>query len=149
MAQFKMGYDCGFDMVPRLEDTPSNATKWKIIIDAVRQMSIYDPVMVTRDRYLEFEVGEHPLLPFEGHKFLRFSSKVSGPITYKARPYIEAVYKISKREFDEWVQFWNEGIDVYGHYDWVEVNKSLASFRSDKKVVTTSGRLRFSCDGQQ
>ena len=68
-------------------------------------MFIHDPVMVTRDSYLEFEVGEHPLLPFEGHKFLRFSSKVNGSITYMARPYIEAVYKIAKREFDGRVQF--------------------------------------------
>jgi hypothetical protein len=143
-----MGYDCGFDMVPRLEDTSSNATKWKIMIDAVRQMFIHDPVMVTRDGYLEFEVGEYPLLPFEGHKFLRFSSKVSGSITYKAQPYIEAVYKIAEREFGERIQFWHEGVEVYGHYDWEEVDKSIASFQSDKKVVTTSGRLCFSCDGQ-
>jgi len=66
-----------------------------------------DPVFQVQPRVVEFQVGEHPLLPLEGHKFLCFSFKVSGSLT-AAEPYIRQVYRLARKPFDQQVRFWHE-----------------------------------------
>ena len=74
-----------------------------------------------------FKAGEHPSLPFEGHKFLRFSAKISGASS-GVEGYISKVTSIAKVHFGSRVQDWHEGLDRCGHYDWNEVRKSILSY---------------------
>lgn len=68
----------GFDMVPRLSKGAVDKRNWQSFIEAIKKHYQDDDLVEIKPNYLEFKVGEHPLLPFEGHKFLRFSSKISG-----------------------------------------------------------------------
>ena len=123
-----MGFDCGFDMVPRLDASKSNKDRWLAFIDVLKKVYNEDPVFQVQPRVITFQVGEYPRLPLEGHKFLRFSSKVSGPRTAAAEPYIRQVYRVAREIFGQQVQFWHELHDNLGHYDWDAVNKSFKSY---------------------
>ena len=70
--------NAGFDMVPALSDNDTDQQKWRNFLDAIRRHYHDDDTLAAQANYIEFKAGEHSLLPFEGHKFLRFSSKVSG-----------------------------------------------------------------------
>ena len=123
-----MGYDCGFDMVPRLSKLNADKIRWRAFIEAVKETYEDDPVFQVQSHVVEFEVGEHPKLPFEGHKFLSFSSKVSGPTLAAAEPYIREVYHIAREYFSQQVRFWHELHDKDGYYGRNEVNESLRSY---------------------
>lgn len=130
-----MGFDCGFDVCPRLEPTPENQETYRRFLDEIieRWQGVYDPggcredgkilempgevsehakMECGRDQYIYFMVGECPGMPARPENcnfFLRFSSKVSGSLTAQARPYIGAVYLIAKAHFgSERVHFWHE-----------------------------------------
>ena len=126
-----MGFDCGFDMVPRLENTEKDNKRRSTFLDEVRALYEQDPVFQLRANFIEFEVGEHPLLPFEGHKFLRFSSKISSASTGAAETYIRQVCRLARKHFGSQIQFWHElNEDYVSAYDWNEVRKSIKSFYS-------------------
>ena len=84
--------------------------------------------MVIKPHYLEFDIGEHPLLPLDGHKFLRFSSKISSPLTLAAGPVIANVYQIAREHFGTRTEPWHEGEGLDGFYNWREVNDSINSY---------------------
>jgi hypothetical protein len=132
-----MGIDCGFDLYPPLEPTPSNKEKYKLFINEVlatygtgdyekRRDSVVRVVPKSNQgAYIEFMVGEHPTIPYDCEHFLRFSSKVSGSLT-QAESYIKGVYKIAKKWLGDCVRFWHEMNEVgdhrqWGYYDWNEV----------------------------
>ena len=119
-----MGIDAGFDMVPRLTSGAEDQHKWKQFIDLVKLFYEDDDLVVFKANYIEFEVGEHPILPFEGHKFLRFSSK----LTRGADGYISGVTRLAQQLFGPRIERWHEGSDQFGHYDWAEVHKSIRSY---------------------
>ncbi|KAJ4246818.1 hypothetical protein NW762_013370 [Fusarium torreyae] len=119
-----MGIDAGFDMVPRLTSGVEDRQKWKGFIDCVRHVFGDDPQVKSNANYIEFEVGEHPILPLEGHKFLRFSSK----LTRGADEYISKVTRLAHQHFRPRIVQWHEGSDQFGHYDWAEVHKSIDSY---------------------
>ena len=125
---FIMGFDCGFDMVPRLTESDCDKIRWLAFIDELKEVYNKDPMFQVQPRVVEFQVGEHPRLPLEGHKFLRFSSKVSGPTTAAAEPYIRRIYHIARKNFGQRVQFWHEINDDFGYYDWNAVNESFQSY---------------------
>jgi len=131
-----MGFDCGFDMVPRLTESDNDKNRWLAFIDEVKEVYNKDPVLQVQPRIFNFQVGEHPQLPLEGHKFLRFSSKVSGPRTAAAEPYIRRVYRIARDNFGQQVQFWHELHDHYGHYEWDAVNESIESYNNSVGLPT-------------
>jgi hypothetical protein len=83
---------------------------------------------VVKDNYAEFNVGDHPSLPFHGHKFLRYSFKVSSCRTMVAEAYIEGVFRIARSAFGNRIKFWHEWIEKYGCYDWEKVNASVATY---------------------
>jgi len=122
-----MGYDCGFEMYPALEPTPSNQEKHEHFISEI--MRTYSPsdadpdsnvdsdsrpaelVVKLRGAILEFMIGEHPSMPYNPHLchyFLRFSSKISRRLTAPAEPFIRGVYNIAKRRFGNRVVWWHE-----------------------------------------
>lgn len=139
-----MGCDAGFDMVPPLSASDLDQTAWEIFIEEIRLEFRYDHCVVDRKNYIEFEVGEHPMLPYHGHKCLRFSSKITGTRGSAAEPYLDAVKAIARKHFGSRVRYWNELFDVYGHHDWRSVNASLRTYvilsrhRNDSNVSADS-----------
>jgi len=80
-----------------------------------------------KQNYILFKASKHLRLPFKGYKPLPFGSKVSGSIAANSRveAYINTVTRIAQVHFSPYVQYWHEGFDGYGHYNWDEVNKSI------------------------
>ncbi|RDL31902.1 uncharacterized protein BP5553_09304 [Venustampulla echinocandica] len=138
-----MGIDCGFDIYPPLEPTPSNQEKYKkFLIEVLRTYETDNDVCVEPEWegvYIEFMVGEHPTIPYNCEHFLRFSSKVSGRST--ARPYIDGVHNIAKKWLGDRVQFWDEMTETYDHrqwgrYDWNEIRAAR------KTMVEQAGKIK-------
>lgn len=125
-----MGADAGFDMVPRLSKDTVDRQSWALFIAAVKERYEGDDKVQIKTHYIEFAAGEHPLLPFQGHKFLRFSSKITRRIASETRveDYIDTVTMLAKMVFGMRVRRWNELSDHYGFYDWGEIHDSIRSY---------------------
>ena len=149
-----MGFDCGFDIYPRLEATASNKETYRRFLDEIIRTyeNVYDkegrmtdgkvldipPNSHHSDKiYIWFMVGECPHIPGNPDHcdyFLRFSSKVSGRLTTPAEPYIRSVYQIAKKYFGSRVHFWHEMTETgderqWGYYDWQEVHDADRKLR--------------------
>jgi hypothetical protein len=118
-----MGMDAGFDMVPHLSKGVVDRHNWDRFYEGDIQVEV-------KPNYILFRAGEHPRLPFEGHKFLRFSSKITGRIASAqgVENFIETVASIAKIHFGSRVQDWNEVADQHGAYGWDEVRESIRSY---------------------
>lgn len=123
-----MGIDAGFDMVPRLSKGAVDRQNWHSFIKFIKERYRDDDKVEVKPNYIQFKAGEHPLLPFEGHKFLRFSSKISGSHAEGVEEYIETVALVAKLNFGSRVQYWTEARDQSGFYNWQEVNDSVKSY---------------------
>ncbi|KAH7329720.1 hypothetical protein B0I35DRAFT_48727 [Stachybotrys elegans] len=163
-----MGFDCGFDIHPRLEPTAANKDQYQRFLDEIIREygDIYDErgrradgkVLSTpgdagaSDRlHIRFMVGECPQLPSHPngcYYFLRFSSKISGSLTSPAEPYIKGVYKTAKKYLGSRVHFWHEMSETgderqFGYYDWQTVydaEKELGklTYPADERSGTSS-----------
>jgi hypothetical protein len=135
-----MGIDAGFDMVPPLSKSLVDKHNWARFISLIKDHYKDDVQVELRPNYILFKAGEHPLLPFEGHKFLRFSSKVSGStaMTTGVENYIDTVTRVAKVYFGSRIQYWNDGCDLFGQYDWDEVDESIKSYEQVRCASTTS-----------
>lgn len=123
-----MGIDAGFDMVPRLSRGTADTQNWGRFINVIKDHYKDDAQVETTTNCILFKVGEYPSLPFEGHKFLRFSSKVSGATGSRALRYINTITALAKANFGSRIQYWSDAFDQLGHYNWDEVNESLKSY---------------------
>ncbi|CAG1959692.1 unnamed protein product [Fusarium graminearum] len=126
-----MGIDAGFNMVPQLSRTEADHKAWDIFINMVKERYRTDERMKVNSNYIFFNAGEGPILPFEGFKFMRFSSnKVSGSTatTTGVWDIIKAVTRIAKSIFGSRVYYWSEVADNYGYYKWDEVHASIESY---------------------
>lgn len=123
-----MGIDAGFDMVPPLSKGTVDQRNWEAFLDIIKTCYDDDPQVEIMPNYIEFKAGEHPTLPFECHKFLRFSSKISGSGAGGVEGYIRTTLRAAQMKFGDRVQPWHEARDQYGHYDWREVNDSWRSY---------------------
>ncbi|KAK3898782.1 hypothetical protein C8A05DRAFT_46997 [Staphylotrichum tortipilum] len=146
-----MGFDCGFDIYPRLN--PSNAADkqaYQAFLDDI--MATYQDAHDSEGRredgkvlqmpgdpdgkfydksYIYFMVGEWPRIPANAERcdyFLRFSSKVSGQLSACAEPYLRGVHQMAKQRFGVRVHWWHELNDEAeddrkwrGYYSWTEV----------------------------
>lgn len=147
-----MGIDCGFDMHPRLDpNNPADLASYRDFVAEIIQAyrNKYDKdgrredgkvlilpsdCLMPADHFgaldrcsITFAVGEYPRIPANPQRcnyFLRFSSKVSGPLTYPARNYIVKVCAIARKYFADRVQVWDEGCDQFGFYNWKEVTEA-------------------------
>ncbi|KAK4084516.1 uncharacterized protein Triagg1_996 [Trichoderma aggressivum f. europaeum] len=157
-----MGFDCGFDIFPRLEVNDENKKAYQQFLDEIIEnyKDVYDErgrredgkilVLPNSSEYSEknlihLAIGECPHMPSSPEHcnyFLRFSSKVSGGLTAAAEPYIRDVLKIAKRHFGSRVHFWHEMNEFgepekqYGVYSWTEVldaEKELRELGSGKE----------------
>ncbi|KAF4624534.1 hypothetical protein G7Y89_g13638 [Cudoniella acicularis] len=125
-----MGIDAGFDMYPPLSKGLVDRQNWGRFIDFTKEHYKDDTQVEIKPNYINIKAGEHPKLPFEGHKFLRFSSKVSGSTAAdtKVDSYIDTVTRIAQTRFGSRIRCWHEGADEFGAYNWSEVNESLRSY---------------------
>ena len=125
-----MGIDAGFDMYPRLSKGIVDRQNWGRYIDFIKEYYKDDTQVEIKPNYINFKAGEHPKLPFEGHKFLRFSSKVSGSTAADTNvdSYIGTVTRIAQTFFGSRIWCWHEGADQFGAYNWVEVYESIRSY---------------------
>lgn len=130
-----MGIDAGFDMVPRLSRGTADTQNWGRFINVIKDHYKDDAQVETTTNCILFKVGEYPSLPFEGHKFLRFSSKVSGATGSRALRYINTITALAKANFGSRIQYWSDAFDQLGHYNWDEVNESLKSY--DEPILNT------------
>lgn len=103
-----MGIDAGFDMVPRLSKGAADTQNWKSFIEIIKERYATADRVEVKPNYIEFKAGEYPWLPFEGHKFLRFSSKISGSHAKGVEDYIDTVTRAAAAIFGSRVQYWNE-----------------------------------------
>jgi hypothetical protein len=131
-----MGFDAGFDMVPQLSRTEADHKAWDLFIGMVKERYRDDERMEIKSNYVSFEAGEVPMLPLEGFKFKRFSSKVSGGIATATGVWdiIETVARIAMSIFGSRVRYWCEGADDYGHYNWKEVRDSIKSYEQVRSL---------------
>jgi hypothetical protein len=152
--QITMGFNCGFDIYPRLEATASNKETYRRFLDEIIRTyeNVYDQEGRRADGkvldlptnsdasdkiYISFMVGECPQMPSNPDRcdyFLRFSSKVSGRLTTPAEPYIRSVYQIAKKYFGSRVHFWHELAETddarqWGYYEWQDVNDANSKLR--------------------
>lgn len=65
-------------MDPPLSKGAVDRHNWNTFIKFIKKHYEDDRQVEIKPNYINFKAGEHPKLHFEGHKFLRFSSKVSG-----------------------------------------------------------------------
>ncbi|KAK4692657.1 hypothetical protein P7C71_g4588, partial [Lecanoromycetidae sp. Uapishka_2] len=134
-----MGIDAGFDMVPCLSNVAADKQNWDSFIKVIKSHYQDDELVEIKPNYLEFKAGEHPLLPFEGHKFLRFSSKISGGHPEGIEQYIDTVTRVAQDSFGSRIRCWNEAFDGWGFYDWQEVHTSIKSYEQpDKPEIPTT-----------
>ncbi|RWA09261.1 hypothetical protein EKO27_g5831 [Xylaria grammica] len=106
---------------------------WAQFIDIIRKYYQDDDRIKLCNSYIEFESGEHPILPLDGYKFLRFSSKICGDGTVTG--YIRTVRHIAQTIFGLRVRPWTEAADEYGFYDWRDVHDSRRSTIGDTAMT--------------
>lgn len=73
---------------------------------------------------IAFTQGEHPSLALDGHRFRRFSSKISGSHSGNVTKYLNEIEIIAKRHFGERVHHWSDLDDDKWEnirYGWDEV----------------------------
>ncbi|KAF7880667.1 uncharacterized protein EAF02_007513 [Botrytis sinoallii] len=135
-----MGVDAGFDMYPRLSKGIVDRHNWGRFIELIKEYYKDDTQVEIKPNYIIFKAGEHPQLPFEGHKFLRFSSKISGSIAAdtNVESYIDTVTGFAQTNFGSRVRYWHEGADQSGVYNWTEVHESIRSYQQPDKLETPS-----------
>jgi hypothetical protein len=125
-----MGADKGFDMIPALSNTPEDNQRWERFLNQVKRKYADDPAFQVRPNYVVFELGEHPKLLLKGHKFRRFSAKITGRIATSAgvERYLDEVTTIATLHFGgDRIFRWNELSDVWGFYGWNEVRSAEES----------------------
>ncbi|KAG6997745.1 SET domain-containing protein 5 [Physcia stellaris] len=143
-----MGVDAGFDMVPRLSKGAVDKQNWQSFIKVIKERYQNDELVELKPNYLEFKAGEHPLLPFEGHKFLRFSSKISGSQAKGVMEYVDTVTTVARVYFGSRVRCWSEAADESGFYNWQEVFTSIKSYEQpdEPEIPTTIAQFVFGTD---
>ncbi|KAL7917056.1 hypothetical protein ACQKWADRAFT_307697 [Trichoderma austrokoningii] len=143
-----MGIDAGFDMDPPLSKGVVDKQNWGRFIDVIKEQYKNDTQVEIMPNYINFKAGEHPKLPFEGHKFLRFSSQISGTIASSSgvERYINTITRAARAHFGSRVQYWNEGADQYGVHDWKEVHESIKSYEQPDDLEIQPNIAQFLSD---
>jgi len=140
-----MGTDAGFDISPPLSKGFVDRQNWSKFIDFIKELYRGDSKVEIKPNYINFNAGEHPKLPLEGYKCLRFSSKVSGSTAAASgvERYINTVTKIAQVHFGSRIQYWNEGADQYGIYDWNTVHRSIESYEQVRHFLPLSSLVQI------
>jgi len=88
----------------------------KGVVDRYNWAQFIDSIKEHYTNYINFKAGEHPKLPCEGHKLLRFGSKISGynAANTKVDSYINTMTSIAQAHFGSRIRCWHEGADEFG-----------------------------------
>lgn len=129
-------------MVPPLTKSAGDRQKWQQLIDRVKQLYRDDARVEVKTHGILFKAGEDPRLPIRGHKLLRFSAKITGPMaaSEKVEEYLDTVTDLAREMFGSRVQRWNELFEVYGVYGWREVNDSIETYEHVRCPTKASER---------
>ncbi|KAG6206016.1 hypothetical protein E4U35_002078 [Claviceps purpurea] len=136
-----LGLVMGFELVPPLTTREEDKFRWQEFLADFKQMHLRDPRVEWKDNYILFKFGERPMLPYEGHKFLRFSSEGPEAIADK---YVQNLHWFAKRHFGDRARFWDEMAGQSAHYPMDKVRKSWKSYKTPDEVeapVSTSSAL--------
>ncbi|KAG6090441.1 hypothetical protein E4U15_005033 [Claviceps sp. LM218 group G6] len=121
----------GFELVPPLTTREEDKFRWQEFLSDFKQMHLRDPRVEWKDNYILFKFGERPMLPYEGHKFLRFSSEGHEAIADK---YVQNLHWFAKRHFGDRARFWDEMAGQSAHYPMAKVRKSWKSYLKPDEV---------------
>lgn len=91
-----MGIDAGFEMAPRFPNGALETHNWQSFTKFIKKHYQGDELVNIKPNYIELKVGEYPLLHVEGHKPLRFSSKITGLDDNRAWEYIDTVTRAAQ-----------------------------------------------------
>ncbi|KAG6115185.1 hypothetical protein E4U14_001036 [Claviceps sp. LM454 group G7] len=126
-----LGLVMGFELVPPLTTREEDKFRWQEFLSDFKQMHLRDPRVEWKDNYILFKFGERPMLPYEGHKFLRFSSEGHEAIADK---YVQNLHWFAKRHFGDRARFWDEMAGQSAHYPMAKVRKSWKSYLKPDEV---------------
>ncbi|CAJ2507326.1 Uu.00g085120.m01.CDS01, partial [Anthostomella pinea] len=128
----KIGINAGFDMVPRLSQSVEEKALWEKFIHSTQTHFNDDAQVENKPYWIEFKLDDHRKLPFEGHKFLRFSSKIqrANGETTEMDKYVNAVTRIAQGIFGHRAQYWNEGRKEQCSYEKREVKESYKFYET-------------------
>jgi len=109
-------------LVPKHHFVKTQA-KWAAFLNEVKEKYKTDNnVTIFKWGSIVFEQGEHPSLESDGHRFRRFSSKITGSHCGHVQTYLDEVKMIAKRHFGGRVIPWSElAYDNECIYGWKEV----------------------------
>jgi hypothetical protein len=142
-----MGYAAELDTKRPLSKESVDRNNWGRFIDFVKEHYNDDLQVEIKPNYINLRAGEHRKLPFEGHKFLSFSSKISGARTEASgiEQYIDFVTHAAQWHSGSRVQYWNELFDCYSACDWPKVSKSIESYEEvrDACIMSLLGEQNF------
>ncbi|KAF5711077.1 SET domain-containing protein [Fusarium mundagurra] len=130
----------GFDMVPRLSSGREDQQTWDEFIERVMIVYEYDSEVEIKANYIKFKAGEQLLLPFEGHKFLRFSSTPNDDWSI-VEGYIDILLVIAREFFDFRVREWREERKELGYYSEKEVKESFRLYEQPDPPRSIAGPL--------
>ncbi|CAM1507995.1 Fc.00g048430.m01.CDS01 [Cosmosporella sp. VM-42] len=128
----------GFDIVPRLPNTPSVQKAWAEMIDWLRQKPFADAPIRFHPFFAEFALGDHPILPLSGHDCVRFSSEIPAPdpdgatIT-KIEVIINTLGVYMREMFGNRILFWDGRKGEKGFYSCSDVQATINACRLPSK----------------
>lgn len=127
----------GLDMVPRLSGYEDQDI-WEEFIEHVQTVYKDESTFKIDAYYMVFEEGKQLLIPFEGHKFLRFCSVPDDDSSVE--DYIRLVTDIASYYFGSRVRSWQSTLGESGYYSEEEVNES---YRLYEQVCQNSMHKSF------
>ncbi|KAI9799127.1 MAG: hypothetical protein M1825_004894 [Sarcosagium campestre] len=117
---------------------------WKSFIESIKNLFETDDLVEIKPNYLIFKAGEHPRLPFEGHKFLSFRSKLTR--NEGIDRYIDTVTRAARAVFGSRIHVWNDAADQLGYYDWAQVLRSIKSYTQPDESGIPDSSARIGCE---
>ncbi|TGO92065.1 hypothetical protein BPOR_0011g00160 [Botrytis porri] len=118
----------GFDLVPRLSERTEDQKSWECFIQAVKERYKNDNLVEITQNCIVVKVDRDLILPFEGHKLLRFCSKISVRHAEGVEDYSDTITRIAEESLGSRVRTWEEELGQEGFYRWVDVYDSRKSF---------------------
>lgn len=138
-----MGLFTGFDMVPRLSEKTEDQKSWECFIQAVKKHYQNDDLIEAKQNCIIVKVDRDLVLPSEGHKLLRFCSKISVRHAEGVEDYLDTITQIAEEHFGSRVHTWEEELGQEGFYRWVDVYDSRKYFEQVHQSWSACHQLYF------
>lgn len=134
-----MPIELGFDLYPPLSSDVEQAQWQHFLQDVRREYRRADYLTELSDGGLQFEVGNHPLLPYAGRHFRRFGSQLLRADSELTSELVLHLGDIAREHFESRIHYWRDDLmdEIYTHE---EVQTAAAAARR-ASVVTGSSEL--------